>query len=85
VHADVPLRAIGRRYVLHEQLGAGAMGAVYRATDRLTGDVVALKRVTTPAEQLAFASRSGRTDPPLALARDPARVGKPVVRTEIQP
>ncbi|MBL7202172.1 MAG: hypothetical protein ISS56_18685 [Anaerolineae bacterium] len=70
MHATAPLKTIGRRYVLHEQLGAGSMGAVYRATDRLTGELVALKRVTTPAEQLVFASRGGRTDPPLALAQE---------------
>lgn len=33
------------RYRLHNQLGAGGMGAVFRATDRLTGNTVALKRV----------------------------------------
>ncbi|MFN8530531.1 MAG: tetratricopeptide repeat protein [Anaerolineae bacterium] len=36
---------VGNRYQLGEKLGAGGMGTVYRATDRLTGDAVALKRV----------------------------------------
>jgi serine/threonine protein kinase/Tfp pilus assembly protein PilF len=44
---------INNRYTLHEQLGAGGMGAVYRATDRLTGDTVALKRVLQMAGRQA--------------------------------
>lgn len=36
---------IANRYVLHEKLGTGGMGLVYRATDRLNGTVVALKRL----------------------------------------
>jgi tetratricopeptide (TPR) repeat protein len=57
---------IGHRYQLYEQLGAGGMGAVYRAADRLTGQNVALKRVLA---QLASAQ-----DTPANEAED-LRVG----------
>lgn len=39
---------INGRYILHERLGHGGMGAVYRATDRLNNTIVALKRVIPP-------------------------------------
>jgi tetratricopeptide (TPR) repeat protein len=39
---------VARRYQLVKNLGSGAMGTVYRAVDRLTGQPVALKRVNTP-------------------------------------
>ncbi len=41
-----PSTTLGGRYILHQKLGAGGMGAVYQATDRLTHDTVALKRVS---------------------------------------
>ncbi|HRF96138.1 MAG TPA: hypothetical protein PLZ51_13125, partial [Aggregatilineales bacterium] len=46
------------RYRLIEETGRGGMGVIYRAHDRLTGNIVALKRVTTPLERLDFYSRS---------------------------
>lgn len=36
---------IGNRYVLEEPIGQGAMGIVFKAKDRLTGNMVALKQL----------------------------------------
>jgi predicted ATPase len=70
---SVVLPTISNRYRLLNQIGQGGMGAVYRAVDRLSGQPVALKRVTMPGEQLQFGSRvsSGATaDFRLALAQE---------------
>lgn len=56
---------IGHRYQLLNPLGAGSMGAVYRAYDRLAGEPVALKRVAAPLGH-ALADPTLR----LALARE---------------
>jgi tetratricopeptide (TPR) repeat protein len=61
---------IGSRYNLENKLGAGGMGVVYRATDRLTGQAVALKQVRVAPDQLAFGSRDDTTDLRVALARE---------------
>jgi serine/threonine protein kinase len=51
-HETSPLHSPHKRYILHQKLGQGGMGIVYRATDRLNGKQVALKQVYLPPEQL---------------------------------
>ena len=51
-------KLINGRYQLHNILGTGSMGTVHRATDRLTGDTVALKQVPVSTIQLDFSSCS---------------------------
>ncbi len=61
---------INNRYKIEAKLGEGGMGSVYRATDRLTGNTVAVKRVTTPGEQLILGSMAQTSDYRLALAQE---------------
>lgn len=62
------MTAIQQRYILETQLGAGGMGMVFRAYDRLTSQHVALKRVSAPTDQLDFTSKLSSDDHQLALA-----------------
>jgi tetratricopeptide (TPR) repeat protein len=59
---------IGNRYTLLDQIGAGGMGAVYRAKDRLTGQMVALKRVVLNA--VLFEPSSSHDNLRLALSHE---------------
>ncbi|MEM7346119.1 MAG: protein kinase, partial [Chloroflexota bacterium] len=57
IRNDVDETSPDKRYILHEKLGQGGMGIVHRATDRLTGEIIALKQIKIPAEQLQFMTR----------------------------
>ena len=60
---------INGRYQLHEKLGQGGMGIVYRATDRLTHEIVALKQIFLPYTQKLLTSIApSQTDSALRLA-----------------
>ena len=47
---------MAQRYRLLNALGGGGIGLVYRVLDRLTGHVVALKRMTNPRPNSATAA-----------------------------
>jgi hypothetical protein len=61
---------INNRYDILDRIGAGGMGVVYRADDRLTGQHVALKRVTVTSERSVFTSTGAYDDFRLALAQE---------------
>ncbi len=63
-------RLVGKRYQIIEELGAGSMGKVFPAQDRLTGQLVAVKQVNVPAAQLEHESRASHSDPRMALAQE---------------
>lgn len=64
------MTVLKNRYQLERLIGQGGMGEVYAASDRLTGNTVALKRVVTAPSQLAFQSKKGTQDGRVALAKE---------------
>lgn len=61
-----PARVVDRSYLLHEKLGEGGMGVVYRATRRTNGSVVALKLMGCEEGK----SPGARVSMRMALARE---------------
>ncbi|MGF1507203.1 MAG: serine/threonine-protein kinase, partial [Anaerolineae bacterium] len=61
--------AVGSRYEVVGDIGEGGMGAVYRAVDRLTGQLVALKQLTRSPDEPDL-NQDTITTQNLALARE---------------
>lgn len=61
---------VAHRYQMQQRLGQGGMGAVFRAYDILTGEMVALKRVTIAPDQSTHGNQTHQANPLLALANE---------------
>ncbi|HEX2619812.1 MAG TPA: AAA family ATPase, partial [Phototrophicaceae bacterium] len=70
VAAKATSQLIGSRYQEVRQLGRGGMGAVYSVVDRLSGLIVAMKRVLLPMTRLDFASQGSGDHPMVAITNE---------------
>ncbi|MBW2463565.1 MAG: serine/threonine protein kinase, partial [Deltaproteobacteria bacterium] len=64
-------KRLGGRYELHERIGAGGMGAVYRATDERDGTEVAVKVIRPEVSSETGAERFAREAKHTAKVRHP--------------
>ena len=63
-------RIITKRYQIINTIGQGGMGRVYRAYDRLTSEVIALKHVYVEPNRLKLATDQTDGDPRIGFARE---------------
>ncbi len=61
---------VGKRYQILDLIGSGGMGTVYRAMDRLSNNIVALKQVVSSKDAVSAVLSTDPVDLRLALAKE---------------